>query len=54
MQEKLALKWEDIDFKSHTIFIKRALIYTKSYEFKTTKNKKRRLIEVTEEVLNAL
>ncbi|MDD4601584.1 Tyrosine recombinase XerC [bioreactor metagenome] len=55
-EELLALRWQDIDFKSHTITVKRALIYTKlnGYEFKSTKNKKRRIIEVTEEVLNAM
>ena len=55
-EELLALTWDSVDFKKHTITVKRALIYTKAngYEFKPTKNKKRRLIEVTEEVLNAL
>lgn len=55
-EELLALTWDSVDFKKHTIIVKRALIYTKAngYEFKPTKNKKRRLIEVTEEVLNAL
>lgn len=54
-EELLALRWQDIDFKNHTIAIRRALIYTKlnGYEFKSTKNKKRRTIEVTEEVLDA-
>lgn len=55
-EELLALRWSDVDFKNHTITIKRALVYTKlnGYEFKPTKNKKRRLIEVTDEVLNAI
>jgi integrase len=54
-EELLALTWDCIDFKKHTIFIKQALVYTKEkgYELKPTKNKKKRLIEVTEEVLNA-
>ena len=54
-EEILALRWDSINFKEHMIFIKRALIYTRDngYEFKSTKNKKSRLIEVTEEVLNA-
>lgn len=55
-EELLALQWAHVDFKNHTILIKRSLIYTKEngYEFKPTKNKKQRLIEVSEEVLNAL
>lgn len=54
-EKLLGLTWNSVNFKEHTIFVKRALVYTKlnGYEFKTTKNKKRRLIEVTEEVLNA-
>jgi len=54
-EELLALTWDCIDFKNHTIHIKQALVYTKEkgYEIKPTKNKKRRLIEATEEVLNA-
>jgi integrase len=54
-EELLALTWDCVDFKTHIITVKRALIYTKAngYEFKSTKNKKRRLIEVTDEVLNA-
>jgi len=37
------------------MLVKQALIYTKEkgYELKPTKNKKRQLIEVTNEVLNA-
>jgi len=55
-EELIALKWNDIDFKNHTIFIMQALIYTKTNcnKFKFTKNKKRRLVEVTEEVLQML
>ncbi|WP_373325685.1 tyrosine-type recombinase/integrase [Sporomusa paucivorans] len=54
-EELLALRWEDVDFKNHTIMVRRALVHTQlnGYEFKSTKNKKRRLIEVTDEVLNA-
>ncbi|EGO63599.1 tyrosine recombinase XerC [Acetonema longum] len=53
--ELLALRWEDINFKNNTIWVRRALVHTKlnGYEFKSTKNKKRRRIEVTDEVLNA-
>ncbi|MPN06213.1 putative defective protein IntQ [bioreactor metagenome] len=55
-EELLAIRWQDVDFKNHTITVKRALVHTKlnGYEFKPTKNKKRRLIEVTDEVLNAM
>lgn len=54
-EESLALTWDCVDFKKHTIFIKQALVYVKEkgYEIKSTKNKKRRLIEATEEILNA-
>jgi integrase len=54
-EELLALTWDCVDFKNKTIFIKQALVYTKEkgYELKSTKNKKRRLIEATDEILNA-
>jgi integrase len=54
--ELLALSWDAIDYNSKTIFVKRALSYTKEkgYEFKLTKNNTRRKIEVTTEVLDAL
>lgn len=55
-EELLGLRWEDINFKERTIFIRQALIHTKEegYEFKSTKNQKRRIIEITSEVLEAL
>ena len=54
-EELLALTWDCVNFKQKTITIKKAVICTtsKGYEIKPTKNKKRRLIEVTDEVLNA-
>lgn len=54
--ELLGLTWDSIDYKNHTIFIKQALVYTKiqGYETKPTKNKKRRKIEITKEVISVL
>ncbi len=54
--ELLALTWDAIDYQNNTIFVKRALSYTKirGYEYKLTKNKKRRKIEVTKEVTSVL
>ena len=54
--EILALSWDSIDFDNNTIFIKRAVVYTKDkgLEFKPTKNKKRRKIEVTPALTDAL
>ena len=54
--ELLALTWDALDYKNNTVFVKRALSYTKmrGYEYKLTKNKKRRKIEVTKEVVNVL
>ena len=54
--ELLALTWDCIDTKNHTIFVKRAIVHTKErgYEYKPTKNKKRRRIEISQEVLDAL
>lgn len=54
--EILALKWNSINFEGQTIFVKRSLIHTKTkgYEYKTTKNKKRRVLSVTKELLNIL
>lgn len=54
--ELLALSWDNIDFDNNTIFIKRAVVYTKDkgLEFKPTKSKKRRKIEVTSTVMDVL
>ena len=54
-EELLGLRWDAVNFKDKTILVKQALIYTKEkgYEIKPTKNKKRRLIEATDEILNA-
>ena len=54
--EILALSWDAIDFDNNTIFIKRAVVYTKEkgLEFKPTKSKKRRKIEVTPTVMDVL
>jgi len=54
--ELLALSWDAIDFDNNTIFVKRAVVYTKDkgLEFKPTKNKKRRKIEVTPAVTDVL
>ena len=54
--ELLALTWDAISYQNSTIFVKRALSYTKEkgYEYKLTKNKKRRKIEITKEVISIL
>jgi integrase len=54
--ELLALSWDAVDFDNNTIFIKRAIVYTKDkgIEFKPTKSKKRRKIEVTPAVMEVL
>ena len=54
-EELLGLRWDAVNFKDKTILIKQALVRTKAsgYEIKPTKNKKRRLIEATNEILNA-
>lgn len=54
--ELLALSWDAVDFDNNTIFIKRAIVYTKDkgLEFKPTKSKKRRKIEVTPAVMEVL
>lgn len=54
-EELLALTHDCIDAVNHTVTIKQALIYTKEhgFEFKPTKNKKRRFIEITNLVLTA-
>jgi len=54
--EILALSWDSIDFENNTIFIKRAVVYTKDngIEYKPTKSKKRRKIEVTPNVMDVL
>lgn len=55
-EELLALTYDCIDFEDRSVTIKRALIYTKGngFEFKTTKNKKRRVIEITSFVIDAI
>ncbi|MDF2631457.1 MAG: integrase family protein [Caproiciproducens sp.] len=52
--ELLALTWDAIDYSNSTVFVKRSLSHTKErgYEYKLTKNKKRRKIEVTKAVLD--
>ena len=60
--ELLALSWRNINFEDKTIFVKKALVYTKEngYEIKDLKNpkrgtnKKRRKIEVVDSVLDVL
>ena len=54
--ELLALTWDSIDFDKSTIFIKRAVTYTpdRGCVYKSTKNKNKRLIEVTSEALDIL
>ena len=54
--EILALEVDCVNFKNRTIFIKRSLSYTKEKGcfFKPTNGKKRRIIEVTDEVLDAI
>jgi integrase len=51
--ELVALIDDDFDFEKKTLFIRRALSYTKEkgYEIKPTKNKKRRKIEITDETI---
>ncbi|WP_110954738.1 site-specific integrase [Anaerosinus massiliensis] len=55
-EELLALRDDDIDAENHTAEIDEALIYTKEngFEFKETKNKKNRIIEITDIVLSAI
>ncbi|MEN6384519.1 MAG: site-specific integrase [Phycisphaerales bacterium] len=52
--ELLGLTWDAINYTDNTVFVKRALVHTKErgYEYKLTKNKKRRKIEVTKAVIN--
>lgn len=54
--ELLALDWDSVDFDNSTIFIKRSLSYTpdKGCFYKATKNKNKRIINVTSEVLDIL
>jgi integrase len=54
--ELLALTWDSIDFDNSTIFIKRSISYTpdKGSVYKSTKNKNKRIIDVTSEVLDIL
>ncbi len=54
--ELLALSWDSVDFDNNTLFIKRAVVYTKDkgVEFKPTKSKKCRKIEVTSTVIDVL
>lgn len=54
-EELLALTWDCIDKNDGTIFIKKALSCTREagYKVKSTKNKKKRKIEATTEVLAA-
>jgi integrase len=54
--ELLALTWDSVDFDKSTIFIKRSISYTpdKGCIYKSTKNKNKRIIEVTSEVLDIL
>lgn len=55
-EELLALRDDDIDVENHAIEIDEALIYTKEggFEFKETKNKKNRTIEITDIVISAI
>jgi integrase len=54
--ELLALTWDNIDFDNSNIFIKRSISYTpdKGCIYKSTKNKNKRIINVTSEVLDIL
>lgn len=54
--ELLALTWDNVDFNNSTIFIKRSISYTpeKGCIYKPTKNKNKRIIDVTSEVLDIL
>ncbi|MCC5465577.1 site-specific integrase [Pelosinus baikalensis] len=54
--ELLALTWDSVDFDKSTIFVKRSISYTPDNGciYKSTKNKNKRIIEVTSEVLDIL
>lgn len=54
--ELLALTWDCVDFDKSTIFLKRSISYTpeEGLKYKSTKNKNKRIVEVTSEVLDIL